>query len=59
VAARSLVARMLAQQWLELAAHLAEVEAAIADLFQDDTDGQRLQAIPGIGPQGAATIRAE
>jgi transposase len=59
VAARSLVARMLAQQWLELAAHIAEVEAAIADLFQDDADGQRLQEIPGVAPQGAATIRAE
>ncbi len=59
VAARSLVARMLAQQLLELTTHVAEVEAAIAALLQDDADGQRLQEIPGIGPQGAATIRAE
>jgi transposase len=59
VAARSLVARLLAQQLLELAAHVAEVEAAIAALLEEDTDGQRLQSIPGIGPQGAATIRAE
>jgi transposase len=25
----------------------------------DDADSRRLQGIPGIGPQGAATIRAE
>jgi transposase len=59
VPARSLVARLLAQQLLELAAHITELEAAMAALLQDDADGQRLQAIPGIGPLGAATIRAE
>jgi transposase len=59
VTARSLVARLLAQQLLELAAHIAELETAMAALLQDDADGQRLQAIPGIGPLGAATIRAE
>jgi len=59
VAARSVVARTLAQQLLELAAHITELEAAIADLLKDDAEGQRLQGIPGIGPQGAATIRAE
>jgi transposase len=59
VAARSLVARMLAQQLLELAAHVAAVEAAMADLLHDDAEGHRLQGIPGIGPLGAATIRAE
>jgi transposase len=59
VTARSLVARLLAQQLRELAAHLTELEAALADLLQNDAQGQRLQAIPGIGPLGAATIRAE
>jgi len=59
VSARSLVARTLAQQLQELAVHVAELEAAIADLLHDDADGQRLQAIPGIGPLNAATIRAE
>lgn len=59
VAARSLVARLLAQQLVELAAHVAEVEAAIATLLAEDAEGRRLQGIPGIGPQGAATIRAE
>jgi transposase len=57
--ARSLVARTLARQLLELGTHITELEAAIADLLKDDAQGQQLQAIPGIGPQGAATIRAE
>ena len=59
VAARSLVARTLAQQLLELAAHISELEAAIAALLKDDAAGRQLRDIPGIGPQGAATIRAE
>jgi transposase len=59
VAARSLVARMLAQQLQELAVHLTAVEAASAELLKDDADGQRLQEIPGIGPHTAATIRAQ
>lgn len=59
VAARSLVARTLAQQLQEVAAHLRDVEDAIADLLSEDLDGQRLQTIPGIGPQTAAIIRAE
>jgi transposase len=59
VAARSLVARTLAQQLQELAVHIAELEAAIAELLNGDLEGQRLQDIPGIGPQTAATIRAE
>jgi len=59
VAARSVVARTLAQQLLELAAHITELEAAIAELLKDDAKGQQLPGIPGIGPQGAATIRAE
>ena len=44
-----------AQQVSELAVHVAEVEAAIADLLRSDADGRRLQSIPGIGPLGAAT----
>jgi transposase len=59
VAARSLVARMLALHLRELAAHIAELEAAITDLLQEDGDGQRLPQIPGVGPHGAAAIRAE
>jgi transposase len=59
VAARSVVLRTLAQQLLELAAHITELEAAIGDRLKEDADGQRLQGLPGIGPQGAATLRAE
>jgi transposase len=59
VTARSLVARTLAQQLQELAVHITDLNTAIADLLHDDADAQRLQTIPGIGPQTAATIRAE
>lgn len=59
VAARSLVVRTLALHLRDLHARLAELEAAIAAVVQDDDNAQRLQAIPGIGPQNAATIRAE
>ena len=59
VAARSIVARTLAQQLLALAAHLAEGAAAIAELLHDNVKGQQRQALPGIGLQGAATTRAE
>jgi transposase len=59
VAARALVVRTCAQQTLHLQTQIAELEAAIRALLDEDTDGQRLQQIPGIGPNGAATIRAE
>lgn len=59
VPARSLVVRTLALHLLDLHARLAELEAAIAQALKDDEDAQRLQEIPGIGPQNAATIRAE
>jgi transposase len=59
VAARSLVVRTFAQQILHLQAQIAELEDAIRVLLNEDVDGQRLQQIPGIGPHGAATIRAE
>jgi transposase len=59
LAARSLVVRTFAQQILHLQEQIAALESAIHDLLQDDLDGQRLQGIPGIGLQGAATIRAE
>jgi transposase len=59
VSARSLVARTFARQVLQLQEQIAELEAAIQDLLRDDAEGQRLQCLPGIGPQGAATIRAE
>jgi hypothetical protein len=58
VAARSVVARTLAPPLRELAAHSTEREAASAALRKDDAAGRQLPGIPGIGPQGAATIRA-
>lgn len=59
VAARGIVVRTLALHLLDLHTRLAELEAAIAELLHDDADGRHLQEIPGIGPQNAATIRAE
>lgn len=59
VAARSLVVRTFVGQVLHLHTQIAELEAAIHEVLRDDADGRRLQGIPGIGPQGAATIRAE
>ncbi len=59
VAARALVVRTFARQVLHLQGEIAELERAIHDRLQADADGQRLQQIPGIGPNGAATIRAE
>ena len=59
VEARSLVVRTLALHLLDLRVRLAELEAAIATIVKEDDDAQRLQEIPGIGPQNAATIRAE
>ncbi len=59
VQARSLVVRTLALHLLDLRARLAELEAAIAQVVQDDDETGRLQEVPGIGPQNAATIRAE
>jgi transposase len=59
VEARALVVRTLALHLLDLRARLAELEAAIAQVGQDDEETGRLQEIPGIGPQNAATIRAE
>jgi transposase len=59
VAARSTVVRTLALHLLDLHARVDELEAAIAQTLADDEAGQRLQGVPGIGPQLAATIRAE
>lgn len=59
LAARSLVVRTLCLHLLDLRTRLAELEAAIAQVTQDDDEAHRLQEIPGIGPQNAATIRAE
>jgi transposase len=59
VAARSLVVRTFVGQVLHLHPQIAELEAAMQEVLRDDADSQRLQGIPGIGPQGAATIRAE
>lgn len=58
VAARGLVVRTLALHLVELQQRIVELEAAIADLLRDDADGQRLQTIPGIGPQLAATMNS-
>jgi len=59
VAARRLVVRTFVGQVLHLHQQIAELAAAIQELLRDDADSRRLQGIPGIGPQGAATIRAE
>jgi len=59
VAARALVVRTLALHLLDLHTRVEELTAAIAAVLRDDADGRRLQQIPGIGPQHAATIRAE
>ncbi len=59
VAARALVVRTFAQQVRHLHVPIAELQAAIPALLEADADGQRLQQLPGIGPNGAATIRAE
>ena len=59
VAARSLVVRTLCLHLLDLRARLADLEAAIAAVVEEDDEAQHLQQIPGIGPQNAATIRAE
>jgi transposase len=59
VAARSLVVRTLALHLLDLRTRLAELEQALAEALRDDDEAGRLQEIPGIGPQNAATIRAE
>ena len=59
VVARALVVRTFAQQALHLQTQIAELEAAIQALLEEDAQGQRLQQIPGIGLNGAATIRAE
>jgi transposase len=59
IAARGLVVRTFAQQVLHLHGQIAELEQAIQDLLKADAAGQQLQQIPGIGPNGAATIRAE
>jgi transposase len=59
VAARGLVVRTFARHLLDLRPRLAELEAAIAEVLAGDEDGRRLRQIPGIGPNGAATIRAE
>ena len=59
VAARRRGVRPFAQQALHLHAQIAELEAAIPALLDDDPAGQRRQQMPGSGPHGAATLRAE
>lgn len=59
VVARAVVVRTFASHILELQAHVAELDAAIAAALADDTDGKHLRTLPGIGPVHAATIRAE
>jgi transposase len=59
VAARGVVVRTLALHLLDLQVRLQELTGAIEEVLRDDADGRRLQQIPGIGPQHAATIRAE
>jgi transposase len=59
VAARSVVVRTLCLHLLDLRARLADLERALEEALGQDDEAQRLQGIPGIGPQNAATIRAE
>src|SRR5262249_58795936 len=59
VAARGLVVRTFARHLLDLQPRIAELEAAIAEALAGDEAGRRLRQIPGVGPSGAATIRAE
>ena len=59
VAARSVVVRTLCLHLLDLRARLTDLERALDEVLQSDDEAQRLQGIPGIGPQNAATIRAE
>jgi hypothetical protein len=59
VTARRLVARRLAPQLLELAAHGTKGEAVLGEVLQEDAHGRDVQRIPGSGPQGAATLRAQ
>jgi transposase len=57
--ARSAVVRTLAMLLLDLAARIAELDDLLAQLRRQDDTCQRLQQVPGVGPQNAATIRAE
>jgi len=59
VAARAIVVRTFAQHLSDLQARIAELEAAITEVLRDDAEADRLRQTPGIGPIGAATIRAE
>jgi transposase len=59
VAARSVVVRTLCLHLLDLRARLTDLERALAEALEQDDEAQRLQELPGIGPQNAATIRAE
>jgi transposase len=57
--ARSAVVRTLALLLLDLSARIAELDDLLAQLLRQDDACQRLQQVPGVGPQNAATIRAE
>src|SRR5262249_34956269 len=59
VAARRLVVRTFVGQVLHLHLQIADLEAATQAVLRDEADSRRLQGIPGIGPPGAATLRAE
>ncbi len=59
VTARSVVVRTLCLHLLDLRARLADLERALEEALGQDDEAQRLQGVPGIGPQNAATIRAE
>jgi transposase len=59
LAARSAVVRTLALLLRDLSARIAELDDLLAQLLRQDDACQRLQQVPGVGPQNAATIRAE
>jgi transposase len=59
LAARSAVVRTLTLLLLDLEARIAELDGLLAQLIAHDDVCQRLQQVPGVGQQNAATIRAE
>lgn len=56
---RSAVVSTLARLLVNLSDRIAELDRLLQEVLQHDEVSQRLQQVPGIGQQNAATIRAE